>query len=330
MTVSNAYGHPERVAPTTRAAVLAAADRLGYAGPSPAGRSLRRGSSGVVGVLIGDDLPYLFADPGAAAFMQGLATEASARDLALQIIHASGTSAARQIADAVVDAWVTFGIPAEHPALAALLERRQRIVTAPGPRLAGQPMVTVDAVAAAESAVEHLVALGHRRFVLVIPPTSGSPTWRERLRGGLAAIQRAGFDESAVRVIECARNSRAEGRAAGPAALHGARRRSPLGIFAATDVLALGVLDAARAVGVIIPRDASVVGFDDVDEASVSSPPLTTVRQDLCAQGARAAALASGGTRPRRLVETFPTELVVRDSTARVPSGRSRRDLETW
>ena len=328
MTVSNVYGHPDRVAPSTREAVLEAAERLGYAGPSPAGRTLRHGRSGVVGLLIGDDLPYLFVDPGAASFMQGLATEVSALDLSLQVIHASGPSAVRKVHDAIVDAWITFGIPDGHAALTAVVERRQRIVTAPGPRLAKQPMVTIDAAAGAGTAIDHLVSLGHRQFVVVVPPISGSPTWRERLDGSYAALEGAGLDAGRLRVVHCASNSRAAGRAAAADVLRGSRAVAPVAVFAATDVIALGILDGARDLQVHVPGEASLVGFDDIEEAASSSPPLTTVRQDLRAQGARAAALAAATSAPRRLVHTFPTSLVVRSSTAPFvhrSSVRSRR-----
>src|SRR3954452_8014211 len=93
MTVSNAYNQPHRLAPATLERVLAAAGRLGYGGPSAVGRTLRRGRTGVLGLLLNDALPYAFTDPGAVAFMRGLAVEAAAGDLALQIIQATGPGA---------------------------------------------------------------------------------------------------------------------------------------------------------------------------------------------------------------------------------------------
>lgn len=316
MTVSNVYGHPDRVAPATRRAVLQAAEDLGYAGPSPAGRTLRRGTSGVIGLLVGDDLPYLFTDPGAAAFMQGMATAASDRDLSIQIIHASGSSARRKVHDAIVDSWITFGLPAGHPALEALLERRQRIVTAPGPRLKGHPMVTIDAVAGARSAVEHLLSLGHRDIVVFVPPTAGSPTWHDRASGARLAAKDAGLPDETIHIVECTENSRSAGRVAAQTHLIGPMARRSIAVFAATDVLALGVLDAARAARIKIPRDLSVVGFDDIDEAASAQPPLTTVRQDLRHQGAEAVELAACPSPVKRPIRVSPTELVIRMSTA--------------
>jgi DNA-binding LacI/PurR family transcriptional regulator len=99
--------------------------------------------------------------------------------------------------------------------------------------------------------------------------------------------------------------------------------RRPTALFATTDVLALGVLDAATALGITVPGQLSVVGFDDIAEAAAANPPLTTVAQSLFDQGRAAARLAL------RLVDGEParaprlrTTLVVRDSTAAPPSRR--------
>ena len=93
MTVSNVYGRPDVVAPPTRERVLAAAAELDYGGPSAVGRTLRRGSTEVLGILVNVGIPYTFSDPGAALFMRGVAQGADEADLSLQVVHASGTQA---------------------------------------------------------------------------------------------------------------------------------------------------------------------------------------------------------------------------------------------
>src|SRR5918992_137811 len=70
-TVSNAYGRPDQLNPALREKILAAAKELGYAGPDPAARALRRGATGVLGVLVGETLAYAFSDPGAILFFPG-------------------------------------------------------------------------------------------------------------------------------------------------------------------------------------------------------------------------------------------------------------------
>ncbi len=338
MTVSNVYGRPEKVAPGTRTRVLRAAAGLGYGGPSAAGRSLRRGRSGVIGVLVSNALPHLFTDPGTAEFLRGLTCELSEADLSMQVVRAWGPSAPRKVADSVVDAWVPMTLPDDEPAVQAVLDRRLPLVVQGGPHLPGVPCVTVDNVAAARGAVEHLAGLGHRSFAVVTwglghdprvgradqARQSGAPVavWRERLRGCRDGVEAVDVDWADVPVVECAGNSRADGRSAGlsllaPLAALPARSRAPLAVLTATDALAFGVLQAARELGLRVPGDVSVVGFDDVEESAATTPGLTTVRQDLVAQGRDVARLAAGLVSvdgdPLRI---HPTELVVRGSTA--------------
>lgn len=333
MTVSNTYGHPDRVAEPTRRRVLAAAEELGYGGPSPAARSLRRGSSGVLGVLVGDRLPYLFTDPGAATLMQGLTMEASRADLALQIIHATGPSGPAQVADAVVDSFVAVGLSADDPALRAALGRRVPIVTLQGPPRPGVPGVTIDARAATAEATRHVLDLGHRSVAFVTPPLTGgeirrgfadlrrqgratSPLWADRLAGCRAEFERRSLAWADVPVFECAGNSRQEGHDAARRLLTTGGRVRPSAVVAATDVLALGVLDAARRLGVGVPDALTVVGFDDIEDASLSTPALTTVGQDLRAQATEAVAVAIGRLPARPRLRVHPTRLLVRGTSA--------------
>lgn len=96
MTVSNAYNRPEVVAVGTRERVLAAAAQVGYGGPSPVGRTLRRGTTDVLGLLLRVGLPDAFADPASAQFLRGIARGCDEADLSLQIVHATGLAAARR------------------------------------------------------------------------------------------------------------------------------------------------------------------------------------------------------------------------------------------
>ncbi len=128
MTVSNVYGRPDVVATPTRERVLAAAAELDYGGPSAVGRTLRRGSTEVLGILVNVGIPYTFSDPGAALFMRGVAQGADEADLSLQVVHTSGPSARRRVNNTAVDAFIAWSLPADDPALLAAVERRLPIV----------------------------------------------------------------------------------------------------------------------------------------------------------------------------------------------------------
>ncbi|WP_183061587.1 LacI family DNA-binding transcriptional regulator [Motilibacter peucedani] len=312
MTVSNSYSRPERVAAETRERVMAAAAELGYGGPSPVARTLRRGSTGVLGLLLNDALPYAFSDPGAGAFLRGLTVEAADADLALQILRATGPTARARVNDAAVDAFVTLALADDDPALLAAVERRVPVVCSGSPALPGVPCVTVDNVGACRRAAEHVVAQGYTRFA-VVTWSLGTGVFRDRLQGWRRGLEAAGVDWSEVAVHERAGNNRAHGLQAGHRILDdvvGSEER--YAVLAATDVLALGVLQAARERGVDVPARLGVVGFDDVEEAETAG--LTTVAQNLFAQGQECARRASGlVTGPTR---RHPTRLVVRRSTS--------------
>lgn len=312
MTVSNVYNHPDVVAEATMARVRTAAFELGYAGPSPVGRVLRRGRAGVLGLVTADPLSYLFTDPGAASWMHGLTAQADERDLSIQVIHASGPAARQKIADSVVDGWIVFGVDQDDPAMTAVIGRRQPLVTSPGPVVVGGHCVRADVVGGVRAAIDHLSSLGHERIAVLTPPVHG-PTWSTRLAACRAAMESIGRDWSSVVVVESEENSRRAGAAVGAGLLAGV---PPTAVFAATDALALGVMDAAHSIGLRVPEDLSIVGYDDIDDAATASPPLTTVRQDLHGQGRLAALLLSNEVDGAGVLHVQPTDLIVRATTA--------------
>jgi DNA-binding LacI/PurR family transcriptional regulator len=333
MTVSNAYSHPDRLSAELRQRVLATAEQLGYGGPSAAGRALKRGRSDVLGVLLTEALPYAFGDPGTVSFLHGVTAATAAAGLALQLIPAPGGTAERLVRDAAVDGLIAHCPADGDPALAAALRRKLPTVIAGGPRMAGVACVTVDNEASAADAARHLIESGHRRLGVVTwrlcPDGYAGPVsqarqasaryevFRLRLAGYLRAAAEAGLPAAAVHVWEQPGNSVADGRAAGHALLGLPCRQRPTALLASTDVLALGVLEAARERGLAVPGDLSVTGYDDIDESARAHPPLTTVHQSLYEQGQDCARrLITPVTAPARL---HPTRLIVRSSTADRP-----------
>ncbi len=200
---------------------------------------------------------------------------------------------------------------------------------------AGVPLVHIDPVEAATpdllsvaatnrvggvTAVKHLLSLGHRRIGVVGGPRDVLCS-RARVDGYRCALERAGiaFEPALVRHADFTRDG---GRREADELLRLADR--PTAVFAANDEQALGVVEAARAAGLSVPGDLSVVGFDDLPAAHRSAPALTTVRQPLAAMGRQAgwmlADLIAGRPPAADRVE-LATDLVVRDSTA-PPAGR--------
>jgi len=327
MTVSNTYNRPDEVAQTTREKVLRIAGELGYSGPDPAGRSLRRRRADTVGVLLTEELPYAFDDPGTVMFLHGLATGLAEAGQALLLLPTEGNAEHASVRNALVDAFVLASLGATDPVVADVLGRRLPVVTWGGDRLTGAPRIGVDNVRGAEKAAEHLLELGHKRFGIVTfsGPRGLKPAVRQRVSGFTRVLRTAGIDPASVPVVDAARNARAACARitcdlladSGPLA-----DRRPTAIFAVTDQLALGVLDGAASSGVRVPDELSVVGFDNVDASASMTPPLTTVAQELFEQGKVAAKVALDlvAGRPARS-QNFDTKLIIRGSTAR-PSRR--------
>jgi DNA-binding LacI/PurR family transcriptional regulator len=165
------------------------------------------------------------------------------------------------------------------------------------------------------SATRHLIDLGHRRIAMI-----GGPgqilCCRARLDGYRSAVEAAGMTVD-PRLIVATELTREHGRAAALGLLR--RPERPTAVFCGNDLQALGVYQAARSLGLRIPADLSVVGFDDLPIAGLADPPLTTVHQPLfdMAQAATELALALGrGEKARQPRLELATTLTVRESTA--------------
>ncbi|MEW9555817.1 LacI family DNA-binding transcriptional regulator [Nonomuraea sp. NPDC050783] len=332
-TVSYAFSRPDQLSEGLRQRILQVADELGYAGPNPTARSLRLGRAGALGLIFSETLAYAFADPYAIGFFQGLATAAEDAGVGLLILPLPhGDRRSETVRDAVVDAFCVMSLPDGHPALAEVLARKLPVVIVDEPYAEGHPFVGTDEPAAGADAARHVLELGHRRLGVVMAGLheDGHSGWagRERQEGAVFAAMRArlggyrraceeaglGWDE--VPFYEVARNSREAGRRAGHALL--GRRPRPTAILANTDVLALGVLDAAADLGLEVPGELSVVGFSD---SAAEEAGLTTIHQAKQEMGETAGRLllAGAGAGPERLI--FPHRLVVRASTAPPPAG---------
>ncbi|MEV5895084.1 LacI family DNA-binding transcriptional regulator [Nonomuraea fuscirosea] len=328
MTVSYTYAQPDRVAEPTRARVREAAARLGYPGPHPGARSLRRGRTGSLGVVLGEHLTYAFEDPQAARFLAGVAEVCAGHGLGLTIVPITGApSDTDRVAEAAVDGFVVWTTSDDDPVLPAVAATGLPVAVHGGPHHRDLPFVAIDDRAAARAVAAEAFAGARRPMVLSFPldraRTPGVRTGldpaeatfrvtRERLRGVRDAWETGGGRWPRVRVAVCARNSASEADALATAFLTGPD--APDAVMAMSDELALGLLRAATRAGLAVPGDLTVTGWDGTDAAAAAG--LTTVAQNLRAQGARCARLALG---EEAAADTDPIEwrLVVRESTRR-------------
>jgi len=324
-TASNAYNQSGRMSPAARERVLSAGDELGYPGPNPAARSLRRGRADAVGVALGESLAYAFDDPAAVLFLSGLSAGLLATGTALHLLPVAEQSTSR-VLDAVIDGLVVWALADDHPLPQEALRRGLPMVTHGGPRLAATPYVGIDGEAASAAVAMAALRGGRRRPALIAfpfgrarhgesslgpdPAQATSKVTRDRLNGYRRALTRTGHDWHAVPVIAAARNDRQHGREAALALLR--TTVPPDVILAMSDELAIGVCAAAAEQGLTVPGDVAVTGFDDLAAAD-SSPPLTTIRQDLRAQGRLCSDILLHGDTGR--AELSPWSLIERAST---------------
>lgn len=303
-------GHPN-VSPATRANVLAAIRDLGYR-PNTAARALVTGKTNVLGVISFDTTLY-----GPASMLYGI--ERAARPgyfVAIASLpsfdRASLTEAVeRFLGQAVAGIIVITPHTAAVEALAGLAIGVPLVAVG----CAGSvpmPSVRIDNAAGAALATRHLLDLGHR----TVHHIGGPDSWHDamdRIDGWRRALRAAGAPEPEMpRGDWSARSGYEAGRVL-------AAQPGVTAVFCANDPMAVGFLRAAAEAGRRVPRDVSVVGFDDVPEAAYFSPPLTTIRQDFGALGERAlhllmSQITAGGEAPPP--PPVVPQLVVRSSSA--------------
>ena len=304
-TVSRVLNDHPSLRDATRQKVLAAMRELNYR-PNAAARALSSSRSRMIGILSTSSGEY-----GPASSVAAVETAARARGYSVTIANADGldpqsvNEAVNHLANLSAEGLVV--VAPQTRVLAALSELSIGIpyvtLQAPGNQTPGARQL--DQVVGARMATAHLVALGHRRIGHIAGPAEWLDA-SQRLAGFHAELEQNGLDTGFVAAGDWSAPS-------GHRAANDLLTRGVSAIFAGNDQMALGALSAATTAGLEVPRDLSIVGFDDVPEAAFYHPPLTTVRQDLAEAGRRAVALLLGESDAAPSVQP---ELIVRASTA--------------
>ncbi|TBV75814.1 MULTISPECIES: LacI family DNA-binding transcriptional regulator [Pseudoxanthomonas] len=314
-TVSRALSRPEKVLPETRARIERAVATLGYV-PNAAARTLKTQRTGKILVTVPD-----IANPFFAQILQGAEDAAQAAGYAVLLGDTQQQPAreeryAQMLRRNEADGLIVLGhrLPPTARQIVKQLGAAAPVVNGCefDPAL-GIPSVHIDNAAAARAAMEHLYALGHARIAVVGGPPD-NPLHQQRLQGVRAAAKARGR----VRQLRLVPGdfSVESGHAAASAWL--GTDDAPTAAFCFSDQSALGVLAACRERGLRVPRDLSVVGFDDLASSRYLTPPLTTVAQPMREIGVRAVQLLLDilAAADVPLQQTLTFELMLRGSTA--------------
>ena len=294
-TASLAYSGSGPVSDATRTKVLAAAEELQYGGPDPRGRSLRQGRSGIIGVVMEERVLAAFRDPIRIAVLDGIAQETTADGRGLLLLTDVGESALA-MESASMDGVILLGC-STRSGRAVDIQRRRAIpgVALGGPVFPGVLTISLDDDTASEVAARHLADLGHTDVAIVALPLDGfdggerGTLTSEREQAGNVQVTldrlrgvRAVFPDSTG--VVTAGSYVEEGIIAGHAMLDDPDHR-PTAILAQSDLLAAGVIKAAEELGLQVPGDLSVVGFDGIALDRIVPHDLTTMVQPAAEQG---------------------------------------------
>ncbi|HEY0924200.1 LacI family DNA-binding transcriptional regulator [Rheinheimera pacifica] len=294
-TISNAFNRPDQLSVALREKILGACHELGYLGPNKAAQSLRTGSSGIVAVILSDSLEYMVSDPVASQFLQGVSRELERHHLHLLLFSGQATNL-----DAIsdfVDGFICYGAPRNTGLIEQLRLSKKRVLTVDFD-LPGRPSVNIDNEQAAfDSAIavlqqhDTVAVLGLRLIdAASSQPVGDKPMWdnqssiaHRRLDGYQKAMQQRGLTLAADYLWHIPESNQNYAREAAKAVL--AMTPRPTVLLCMSDLIGLSAMREALQLGLRIPQDIRVVGFDGIAETLRYHPTLTSVWQFSDAKG---------------------------------------------
>ncbi len=319
-TVSRVINDDPNVNEATRAKVREVVQRVNFQ-PNVAARGLAAGRTRVLGLVIPMGVSALFGDPYFPLLIQGVSSACNAHDHSVMLWLADPEYERRTIRQilysGLIDGVIVASMLTDDPVVEALIEsRRPFVLIGRHPTNDNVHYVDVDNQAAARDIVTHLLRLGCRRVAAISGPQN-MIAGIDRQIGYLTALRNRGLTPDPDLMIE-SDFTEAGGYLAMQRLL---ARQAPDGVFAASDMIAIGALRAIREGGLRVPEDIAVVGFDDIPLAARTEPPLTTVRQPIQRTGAVAVetlidVIEHSDSTPHRII--LPTELAVRISCGSV------------
>lgn len=338
-TVSNAFNRPDQLSAKLRERIMTESAKLGYHGPNLAARSLRMGQSGIIGVMLSDSLSYSFSDPVASQLLEGIAEVLVENRKQLLLLSSDIQSAEQSSAESLPDGLIVYGtIPAK---ALSQLERTGKAIVKVDCEPNDSNSVNIDNQLGAYTIAEHaftnsltqhaakvegkapnasilglklidvprVCRLTNADFDMPLQQLSHG-----RLKGYMAAAAAHGIEIPAEKVWNIPINNHPNAEIAAREALTTSER--PNILLCMSDIIALSAIKVAKELGLRVPQDIQITGFDDIPEASRSEPSLTTICQQSIEKGRVAAKLLLASIKtdnePQHIV--LKTRLVIRES----------------
>jgi DNA-binding LacI/PurR family transcriptional regulator len=323
-TISNAFNRPDQLSIALRERILKECERIGYAGPSMIARSLRSGQSDVIAVMLSDSLTYSFSDPMATDFMAGITEVLAKAHKQLLLLSSTIKSDAQIRAESLPDGFIFYGAPEG--------DSFNRVIRSGKPLIVVDfdfpdvPSVNIDNFGACKDLAVHAIEqhtdvpgiIGMRLKSgddQVHPLTAEDLdhdkqeiSW-QRLFGYMAGAQQHNVDILPHNIMHLPVNVMEQAEEGARQLLSHSPR--PNIILCMSDIIAIAVCKVVRELGLRVPQDIKVTGFDDIAEAQRNQPALTTICQQGYEKGQLAADLLLNASDQRTMMDA---KLVIRES----------------
>ncbi len=321
-TVSRVINNQQNVSESTKEKVQKAIKESGYK-PHGVARSLAKNETGIIGLVIPEAVSRLFSDPFFAPFIRAVTEECNEQGYELMLSLLTTPDEEEKlypdiISNSFLDGLLIASNPVEDPLIKALIDDGTPFVSVGRHPNEKANYVDVNNYGGAKQATEYLINLGHERIATITGPQDQAPAI-DRLRGYKDALEEADLEVEEGLIYEGDFTEESGSRG-----IHKLLADFPSAVFAANDLIAIGVLKELKEMKKRVPEDVAIVGFDDIQASSAVEPPLTTISQPIDKLGrvsvrylkklikGEGANKSSDGKPIRKVLDT---ELIVRSST---------------
>lgn len=304
-TISNAFNRPDQLSAAKREEILSACKKIGYHGPNKAAQILRKGQSNIVALVLADSIEYMVSDPVASKFIQGVSSVLQKQNKHL-LLYAGDSKSILDVVD-FVDGFICYGAP-RNPGLTQEIIQQSKPAVAVDFNIDGCPAINIDNEEASYQVAKLALKEGDRVAILGLRLIDAPTTCRiydsplvetarsishRRLDGYMRAVSETGNCVGGDWIWHIPESDSNYARQAAKEVLSSSPR--PDTVLCMSDIIALELLQCAMAMGIKVPEELKITGFDGIDEALRTRPYLTTVCQSSLEKGALAATTLLSG-----------------------------------